>query len=104
MVANLRCTSPLHSAGSLTKGKNKKTEDFDDEALIESANWLHRKFILMIDYSERQLNYHSRFVTYLTNASSQHGLCIRPTTFERDLLQERDAMVVVCSRFLALRT
>jgi hypothetical protein len=58
----------------------------------------------MVDYSERQLSYHSRFITYLTNAPSQRGLCIRPSTFERDLLQEKDAMVVVCSRFLALRT
>ncbi|KAK3382999.1 hypothetical protein B0T24DRAFT_661591 [Lasiosphaeria ovina] len=78
--------------------------EFDDEALIASANWLHRKLILMIDYSERQLSYHSRFITYLTNAPSQHGLCIHPQTFERDLLQEKDAMVAVCSRFSALRT
>lgn len=58
----------------------------------------------MIDYSELQLSYHSRFITYLTNVPSQPGLCIRPSTFEKDLLQKRDAMVVVCSRFLALRT
>jgi len=57
----------------------------------------------MIDYSERQLNYHSRFVTYLTNAPTQRDMCISPKTFEKDLLQERDAMVTVCSRLSALR-
>jgi hypothetical protein len=69
-------------------------EEFDDEALIISANWLHRQFIPMIDYSERQLNYHSRYVAYLTNAPTQHGLCIYPSTFATDLLQENDALAV----------
>lgn len=37
-----------------------ETEELDDEALIKSANWLHRRFILMIEYAERQLGMNIR--------------------------------------------
>jgi hypothetical protein len=70
-----------------------QTEEYKDDDLMDAATWLHRQFIINIDYCLRQLLYHQRFVTYLMNCSSQKGLCIAPSVYKRDLLQEKDALM-----------
>ncbi|KAK5159436.1 hypothetical protein LTS14_002578 [Recurvomyces mirabilis] len=75
-----------------------------DDELMDSATWLHRQFISNLDYFQRQLLYHQRYVTYLMNAPAQEGLCIAPTVFGKDLLQENNALRVVDQRLAALRT
>lgn len=70
---------------------------------MDAAPWLHRRFLLNIDFMQHQLRYHARYVTYLTNAPSQQGLCIIPTIFKKELLQENDALRVVEQRLLAIR-
>ncbi|KAK2603562.1 hypothetical protein QQS21_004242 [Conoideocrella luteorostrata] len=79
-------------------------EELDDDELIESAKWLHRKFLLNIDYFERQLLYHSRYINYLTSPPSQPDIAICPNTFKQDLIQEGDALRAVNQRLKALRT
>ncbi|KAH7378650.1 hypothetical protein BKA64DRAFT_245780 [Cadophora sp. MPI-SDFR-AT-0126] len=79
------------------------TEDYSDEELMGSLTWLHRRFIMNLDYCSRQLLYHQRFVTYLTNTPLQKGLCIAPTVYKQDLLQEKDALVVADQRLKAIR-
>ena len=69
---------------------------------MDSAIWLHRQFILNLDYYSRQLLYHRRYVTYLTNAPSQKNLCIIPTVFKTDLLQEINALDVADQRLKAI--
>ena len=80
-----------------------QNEQFADEQLMDSSTWLHRRFILNLDYCSRQLLYHRRYVTYLTNAPSQRGLCIIPTVFKTDLLQEIKTLVVADQRLRAIR-
>lgn len=80
-----------------------KTEEAADDQLMDSAQWLHRRFLLNIDNFQRQLRYHRRYVSYLTHAPIQEGLCIVPQIFKRDLGQESDALTVVEQRLTALR-
>lgn len=70
---------------------------------MDSATWLHRQFTLNLDYCSRQLLYHRRYVTCLTNAPLQQGLCIIPTVFKTDLLQETNAFDVADERLRAIR-
>ncbi|KAL0262803.1 hypothetical protein SLS55_001777 [Diplodia seriata] len=78
-------------------------EELNDDELMDSATWLHRQFILNIDYFQRQLMYQQRYVNYLVNAPSQEGLHIVPGVFKKDLLQESNALIVVDQRLKALR-
>ncbi len=71
---------------------------------MQSADWLHRKFLYNIDYIERQLLYHRRYVTCLVNVPCKEGLRIVPRIFEKHLRQESDACMVVDERLKALRT
>lgn len=82
---------------------NSKTEESTDEQLMNSAPWLHRRFLLNIDHIQHQLRYHRRYVTYLANSPLQKGLCIVPTIFKGDLVQESDALLMVDQRLAALR-
>lgn len=70
---------------------------------MDAAPWLHRRFLLSIDYFQHQLRYHNRYVDYLTNAGTQKGYYIVPTSFKKDLQQEYDALKVVDQRLKALR-
>lgn len=78
-------------------------EAVSDEELMESANWLHRKFLSNIDYFERQLLYHSRYVHYITHTPPRPGLFINPTIFQDDLLQESSALSVMDQRLGVLK-
>lgn len=56
-----------------------------------------------IDFFQRQLFFHTRFITYLLNPPQRAENCIKPSIFLEDFGQEGDAMVVVNLRLEALR-
>ncbi|PVH79483.1 hypothetical protein DL98DRAFT_589352 [Cadophora sp. DSE1049] len=78
-------------------------EDYSNDELVASTTWLQRRFIMNLDYCSLQLLYHQRFITYLTNAPLQKGLCIAPVMYKCDLLQEKDALVVAVQRLKDIR-
>ncbi|KAL1585693.1 hypothetical protein WHR41_05974 [Cladosporium halotolerans] len=79
-------------------------EDYNDEELINAATWLHRQFISNLDYCQRQLLYHQRYITYLTDAPIQEGLFLAPGIFTKDLTQESDALHIMNKRLVNLRS
>jgi hypothetical protein len=50
-----------------------KNENYDDEDFVKSATFLHRYFLLSIDYFQRQLFYHERYVTYFDQCHYAQG-------------------------------
>lgn len=78
-------------------------ETFEDQEFIDSAGFLHRQYLLSIDYFQRQLFYHERYVTYLIGQVTSQESNIIPTVFRPDFIQEGDALKVVGLRLNALR-
>lgn len=58
---------------------------------------------MCIDYIQRQLFYHRRYVTYLTSPITHPETNIVPSIFHQDLVQEGDALGFVDLRLRALR-
>ncbi len=80
-----------------------QNENFEDEEFIDAAPFLHRQFILNIDYIQRQLFYHRRYVTYLIGPATHPETNIMPSIYLQDLVQESDALGFVDLRLKALR-
>ncbi len=80
-----------------------KNETFDDEEFITAAAFLHRQFILNLDYIQRQIFYHRRYVTYLISPITHAETNIAPSIYHQDLMQESDALEFVDLRLKALR-
>ncbi|KAL9608166.1 MAG: hypothetical protein Q9167_006986 [Letrouitia subvulpina] len=77
-------------------------EAFDDDKIITIAPYLHRTFVSYIDFFQRQLFYHARYVSYLLNHTGD-SKCIYPEKFRPDISQENDALKVLDIRLKALR-
>lgn len=80
-----------------------QNENYCEEEFIESAPFLHREFILNLDYIQRQLFYHRRYVTYLTSPVTHPETHIAPSIYHQDLIQEGDALGFIDLRLKALR-
>ena len=78
-------------------------ENLDDDEFIAAAGFLHRQYLLSIDYFQRQLFYHERYVTYLISHVKSKDTNIVPSIFMPDFIQEGDALKVVGLRLNALR-
>lgn len=64
---------------------------------------MHREFILYIDFFQRQLFYHRRYVAYLITHAVNIDRYIIPTLFHADISQENDALQVLDLRLKAVR-
>lgn len=78
-------------------------ENLDDDEFIAAAGFLHRQYLLSIDYFQRQLFYHERYITYLISQMKIQDPTLVPSVFKPDFLQESDALKVVGLRLNALR-
>ncbi len=81
-----------------------QNENFNDQEFIDAAGFLHRHFLVNIDYFQRQFFYHERFLTYLTSPPTHRESMVSPTVFRQDFMQENDAMRPLGLRLGALRT
>lgn len=70
---------------------------------MKAAGFLGRRFLLNLDYFQRQLFYHQRCINYLTNGPTNGANMILPNYFKKDLLQEANALLVIDGRLAALR-
>ncbi|CAO1605019.1 hypothetical protein XANCAGTX0491_008556 [Xanthoria calcicola] len=78
-------------------------EAFDEDQFIEAAPYLHRQFLLYIDYFQRQLFYHQRYVSYLITHVEDVSNNIYPTRLKADVAQANDALKALNLRLGALR-
>lgn len=75
---------------------------FNDEDFIAAAGFLGRRFLLNLDYFQRQFFYHQRYMHYLTDGPKGQDNMIVPTLFVQDLCQEASALLVIDRRVNAL--
>ncbi|KAH0543624.1 hypothetical protein FGG08_002062 [Glutinoglossum americanum] len=78
-------------------------DNFGDADFMDAAGFLGRSFLLNIDYLQRQLFYHQRYINYMTSSPAQPASLIVPTSFMQDFHQEANAMLVIDLRLKALR-
>ncbi|OBT44090.1 hypothetical protein VE00_04506 [Pseudogymnoascus sp. WSF 3629] len=79
------------------------SDNFNDEDFITATSFLGRRFLLNLDYFQRQLFYQQRYINFLTSTLAHKENCIIPRSFSEDLKQEGNALLVVDSRLRALR-
>lgn len=69
---------------------------------IEAAPYLHREFILYIDFFQRELFYHKRYASYLI-AHTADPRYLYPTESRPNVSQEYEALTVLHKRMQAVR-
>ncbi|KFY92521.1 hypothetical protein V500_04163 [Pseudogymnoascus sp. VKM F-4518 (FW-2643)] len=92
-----------HYERLLDDGFGLVSDNFNDEDFITATSFLGRRFLLNLDYFQRQLLYQQRYINFLTSMPAYKENSIVPRAFLEDLKQEGNALLVVDSRLKALR-
>ncbi|TAQ87788.1 hypothetical protein B7494_g3869 [Chlorociboria aeruginascens] len=79
------------------------SDNFVDEDFIRAAGFLGQRFLLNLDYFQRQLLHQQRYINFLTTTPGNIKNSIFPVVFIEDLKQEANALLVVNKRLQALR-